>query len=133
MASGVNPPPMKILMLHGLSFPPPYSNVTKSHPGRSQVTPNPVQHFMRKPALFRNPYSVHFSLPSPSHSATPLAHIALYRPNTRLLGMKSQKEKEQTHMAGGIELVMSLSSTQEFLPDLKESQKRSVPRALLTA
>lgn len=88
---------------------------------------------MRKPALFRNPYSVHFSLPRPSHSATPPAHIALYRPNTHLLGMKKQKEKEQTHMAGGIELVIPLPSTQEFLPGLKESQKRSVPKALLTA
>lgn len=120
-------------MLHGLSFPPPHSNPTKSHPGRSQVTPNVVQHFMRKPALFRNPYSVPFSLPSPSHSATPRAHIALYRPSTRLLGMKKQKEKEQTHMAGGIELVIPLSSTQEFLPGLKESQKAFVPKALLTA
>lgn len=47
--------------------------------------------------------------------------------------MKKQKEKEQTRMAGGIELVIPLSSTQEFLPGLKEWQTRSAPKALLTA
>lgn len=133
MASSVNLPSIKILMLHGLSFPPPPQTQQNLTQGRSQVTPNLGQHFMRKPALFRNPYSVNFSLHSPSHSATPLDHIASYRPNIRLLRMKKQKEKEQRHMAGGIELVTPLSSTQEFQPGLKGSQKRSVPKAPLTA
>lgn len=88
---------------------------------------------MQKRALFRNPYSVNFSLYSPSHSATPPAHIASYQPNTRLLSMKKQKKQEQTHMAGGIELAIPLLSTQEFQPGLKESPKLSVPKALLTA
>lgn len=134
MASSVNLPPIKILMLHGLSLPHPSQTPKKSHPRHcSQVTPNLGRHFMRKPALFRNPYYVHFSLHRPSHSATLPVHIASYRPNIPLLSMKRQKEKEQRHMAGGIGLVTPLSSTQEFQLGLKGSQKRSVPKVLLTA
>lgn len=133
MASSVNLPPIKILMLHGLSFPPPPQTKQNLIQGRSQATPNLGQHFMRRPALFRNLYSVNFFLHSPSYSATPPAHIASYPPNIRLLSMKSQKKKEQRHMAGGIELVTPLSSTQEFQPGLIGSQKRFVPKAPLTA